>query len=246
MNLIVTTNGLRLDQPAITELHTIGPLDVRVSFEGGPELHEHVRGRHTYQPAIDALARLIRSGIPATARLTLCQGAQHDLPILFADLSAAGVRNVKVALAKRAGRAATPAGQHLVIDNLDPAVVAWLETLSSQHGLRLQLSADDFAIELADGPLSKLRDIHRPNCGAGFETCHINPRGEVLACAAIPNLSLGSLQARSFTDIWESAAANAYRSQATKSTSRRLCDTLADHPSVPLHIRRPTRTHPTL
>jgi len=224
MNLIVTTNGLLLTKKAIEELKRIAPLEIRVSFDGGPELHEHVRGANTYRRALRGLERLVSSQISATARLTLCRGAEEELPALFSDLQATGVGNIKIAVVKPAGRAATQTGSHLVggIPGRDRA--ADLIGLGEQFGLTVQLSADDFPLSIIDAGDPKLRDIERPNCGAGFESCYITPKGQILGCVVLPELGFGELQSQSFRTVWEGKLAREYRQSADGVTTRRLCD----------------------
>lgn len=91
MNLIITTNGLLLN-PSVTETLTeIEPLEIRVSFDGGPTLHEHIRGSGTYPKTLNGIALLVKAGLNTTARLTLCKGSDSDFQILFQDLSWVGV-----------------------------------------------------------------------------------------------------------------------------------------------------------
>ncbi len=49
LNLIITTNGLRLTADVVRVLREVEPLEMRVSFDGGPKLHEHIRGKNTYR-----------------------------------------------------------------------------------------------------------------------------------------------------------------------------------------------------
>ena len=241
MNLIVTTNGLLLDDAVIEQLRSIRPFDVRVSFDGGEAFHDRVRGKGTYRASLAGMAALVRAGIPTTARLTLCKGGEVELPALFDDLRGVGVRNVKVALAKPSGRGATPSGRHLVVDEVDPEILKTMEAQSAERGLRLTLAADDFEVEVTDGSMSKLRDVDRPNCGAGYETCHITPRGELLACSAIRNLPFGTLATRSFLDVWEGHVARSYRDTASATAERRLCDAVGDpSAAAPIPLRRKT------
>jgi MoaA/NifB/PqqE/SkfB family radical SAM enzyme len=227
MNLIVTTNGLLLDAHALAVLQEIQPLEVRVSFDGGPRLHEHVRGRHTYRRSMRTIARMAAAGLRVTGRLTLCAGGDDELNVLFEDLAAAGVRTVKVAVAKAAGRGATPTGRHLVRPVPDPDAADLLRRLAAEAGLTLRLAADDFPTALDDGVLSKLRDVDRPSCGAGTETAYVTPRGELLGCVAIPDRSFGALHTSSFAEVWEGRAAQGYRQEADESGARRLCDVMA-------------------
>jgi MoaA/NifB/PqqE/SkfB family radical SAM enzyme len=224
MNLIVTTNGLLLTQKAIERLKHIAPLEMRVSFDGGPTLHEHVRGANTYRRALRGLERLVVNRFSAAARLTLCRGVDEELPILFSDLQAAGVAKIKIAVVKPAGRAATQTGSHLVDGIPNSRKAEELVKLGEQFGLAVQLSADDFPISITDAKDPKLRDIERPNCGAGFESCYITPTGQILGCVVLPNLGLGELRNQPFRTVWEGKLAREYRQSASGVTTRRLCD----------------------
>lgn len=226
LNLIVTTNGLRLTDPAVTTLKDIDPLEIRVSFDGGPYMHEHVRGKNTYKRAIRGLARLAKADINCTARLTLCRGAEDELPILFDDLRSTGVTTVKIAVVKRAGRAATEAGSHLVGSLPGKSEGDALIELGAKSGLTVQLSADDFPVTVVDARDPKLRDAERQNCGAGLETCYITPKGQILGCVVMPDLRLGQLQKQSFAEIWEAREAADYRRRAAGASNRRLCDAM--------------------
>jgi len=243
MNLMVTTNGLLLGEHALEVLREIQPLEVRVSFDGGPRLHEHVRGAHTYARSMRTVARMVDAGLSVTGRLTLCAGGDDELGVLFGDLTAAGVRTVKVAVAKSAGRGATDTGRHLVRKLPDPDVASLLRRLADEAGLELRLAADDFPAELHDGVLSKLRDVDRPSCGAGTDTAYVTPRGELLGCVAIPDRPFGELHTASFSEVWAGRAAQHYRQDAEESGARRLCDALAQPmtPSGAIMVGMPRR-----
>ena len=245
INLIITTNGLKVTSTVVDVMQQIAPLEVRVSFDGGPGLHEHIRGPGTYLKAMKALTLLTASGLRAAARLTLCQGADSELPQLFSDLSQAGAKAVKVAVIKPAGRAATHTGMHLLGYRSSEQAVASLMTLGRAQGLRVQLSSDDFPVSATVANDPKLRDSDQPNCGAGFETCYISPRGQLLGCVTIPQIGLGDLHATPFLEVWSSRQAAAYRHRAAATDQRRLCDAfcsqvggLADG-SVPLMTLSP-------
>jgi len=224
LNLIITTNGLRLTSAVVRVLKQVEPLEVRVSFDGGPKLHEHVRGKNTYRRALRGLKLLVASDIYASARLTLCRGVEDELPVLFDDLVAVGVKQVKIAMVKRAGRAATVEGSHLLSTLHDNKYADILVLLGQRHGLAVQLSADDFPLSIIDAGDPKLRDAETRNCGAGLDTCYITPRGQILGCVVMPNLGFGQLHTQSFREVWEGRIAAEYRVRAESATTRRLCD----------------------
>ncbi len=228
MNLIVTTNGTLLTPRTAKELKQIDPLEARVSFEGGPTFHDKVRGNGAYSRAIRGLGNLVESGIKSTARLTLCRGANEDLPVLLDDLTKIGVQTVKAAVVKRAGRAAVESFSETWDYFPDENVAAWLLALGKEHNLEVQLSADDFPVPSEDANDPKLRCPERTNCGAGFESCYISPNGEVLGCVTMPNLVFGLLHTESFLSVWQGKLAESYRQLAEAASERRLCDSLCN------------------
>lgn len=224
LNLIITTNGLRLTPTRVEKLSDARPLEVRVSFDGGPELHEQVRGANTYRAALRGLALLIKKGMRATARLTLCRGAERELSTLFSDLANVGVRQCKVAVIKRSGRAATTAGADLLTSLPSSQDMDTLTQMARPFGIELQFSSDDFPITAIDGADPKLRDAETHNCGAGLDTCHITPTGQILGCVAIPGLGFGNLGSQTFREVWGGRVAREYRQWADGEGTGRLCD----------------------
>lgn len=226
LNLILTTNGTRLTDKVVADLVAIKPLEVRVSFDGGPLLHDEIRGKGVYAKAIAGAERLVKSGINTTARFTLVRDGEREIPQLCADLKKIGVERLKVAVVKEAGRAATGEGRNHLRDLPTLEIAAAVKKLGEKHGMDVQLSLDDFPVSVEDSHDPKLRDSERANCGAGFDTCYISPQGDVLGCVTIPGLGFGNLKKLSFRDVWESRIASDYRHKAEASGARRICDAL--------------------
>lgn len=226
VNLVVTTNGLLLRPGTVEKLKSVHPLEVRVSFDGGPKLHEQVRGPKTYQRAIQGLSNLAKSGVNSTARLTLCRGDDEGLPQLFEDVKTVGAKTVKIAAIKEVGRAATEIGRHLLRDDINELTAAGLLALGEKFDIAVQLSADDFPIPMDKTNDPRLRDYQRKNCGAGFETCYIAPNGELLSCVTMPHMAFGLLHTESFQKVWRGKLAEDFRRLAEGGKDRRICDAL--------------------
>lgn len=225
INLIVTTNGTLITQDISKKLREVNPLQVRVSFEGGPEFNDRVRGKGAYTRALRGLSNLVESGVESCARLTLCRGSDKNLPVLFEDIARLGVRTVKTTVVKEVGRAVESFDENWDYSP-NKNSVEWLLSLGKKYHLEVQLSSDDFPISFEDAKDPKLRCPDRSNCGAGFDTCYISPNGEVLGCVAIPNLPFGPLHTESFWSVWRGKLAEDYRRFAEESKGNRLCDSL--------------------
>lgn len=222
MNLTITTNGSLAGENIADELSDVSPLDVRVSFDGGPELHDSIRGNGAYKKAMRGLLNLITAHVPATARLTLSSGGDDELHRLFDDLADIGVKKTKVALTKPIGRA-TDQGRHLVRAIESAKTSQWLMKLGMERGMLIELSSEDFAAPILPIMDSKLR-VQAPHCGAGFETAYISATGRVTACVAMPTQTFGELHGSSFEEVWMSKMAMEYRDWASGLDMQRICD----------------------
>jgi MoaA/NifB/PqqE/SkfB family radical SAM enzyme len=222
MKLIVTTNGVLLHERNIQALKTVAPAEMRISFDGGRHFHNSIRGRDNYDKALKGLETLIQNGFNAVARYTYCNGADTELEQMFCDIAATHCKSIKIALLKKAGRA-----QHepdLLTQLGDAGLACWFIGLGKKYGLSVQLSSDDFPIDFSETNDTKLRRDGRSHCGAGFDTAYVSPRGHVLSCVTIPSHSFGQLHYQSFTEAWQSQAAQQFRTEASRCGVCRICD----------------------
>ncbi len=224
MNLIVTTNGLLLNERNLQILKSVKPLETRVSFDGGKAFHNSIRGRDTYTKALRGLHNLHKKGLNATARFTYCNGADTEMETLFSDIADTGISTIKIAVLKKAGRAINE--KDLIPQMPDRDTALWFNSLGKKYKLQVQLSSDDFPINYLETNDPKLRDLTRSNCGAGFETCYISPYGQVLSCVTMPHLSFGALHEDTFMSVWQSHKAESYRAKASACGVCRICDGL--------------------
>ncbi len=229
MNLIVTTNGILLRSNEINKLKIISPLEVRVSLDGYKDIHDEIRGSGTYSSTIKTIESSIEQGLNITVRLTISSRSENNIDELFKDLSVIGVKAIKVAVTKNAGRARDSGGNIYVWKNNTTTLKNTLFTLAEKFGLLIQLSEDDFEVNSMFINDPKLRSTEADHCGAGFETCYITPHGEVLGCVTIENISFGNVTKQSFLDCWVNTISSKYRVESSKSPSRRLCDHLCNN-----------------
>jgi len=229
LNQLLTTNGLLITRAVARRLARLDLLEIRVSFEGDEPFHETIRGRGTYRKALRAVAELVESGVRTVARLTLCRGSDEGLPALFEDLAARGVKRLKGVTIKGVGRASCPENRELLGYPTDRATARRLQTLGAEHGIVVELSADDFSLDAEAARDRKPRFRHARNCGSGFETAYVAPDGGVHPCAGLRAHAFGTVRSMSFMEAWTSPEADAFRRMATACAHRRLCDALIEH-----------------
>lgn len=79
-SLAILTNGTLLTPQAAGLLKQVKPGFVQVSIDGARETHERIRGRGSYDRAVEGLACLVKAGIPAYISFTAHRGNYRDFP----------------------------------------------------------------------------------------------------------------------------------------------------------------------
>jgi len=232
LNVVLSTNGTLLTPALARRLAALGLLEVRVSFDGARDFHQKIRGPGTYGMALAAASMLAESGARVVARITLCRGCEEGLPELFADLAAVGVKRVKAVAVKDVGRASRSENRWLLGYRTDRASAESLQALGARHGMVVELSSDDFSVSRTEARDRKPRYRGARNCGSGFETAYVSPRGDVHPCAGMRCRTFGNVRESSFMHVWTGPAALAYRKAASRCTHERLCRGLGKDPCV--------------
>ncbi len=74
----VLTNGTLIDEVVAKELKRLKPTYVQVSIEGTKETHEHIRGKGSYDKAVNALKYLNAQNIPTLISFTAHKKNYHE------------------------------------------------------------------------------------------------------------------------------------------------------------------------
>lgn len=70
----VLTNGMAIDGPTARFLKSLSPRFVQVSLEGGPSIHDHLRGEGNFDQTVAAIAQLVCAGVPTLIAFTAHKG----------------------------------------------------------------------------------------------------------------------------------------------------------------------------
>jgi len=222
LNVQVSTNGTLITPSVANSLADIGLNEVRVSFDGGQQVHDSIRGLGTYQRALGAVAILSRTTVTVVPRLTLCSNSKLGLEQLFKDLASMGIKTIKVSDVKDAGRASLFENQELLNHSKRAATVMELRDIGKRYGIMVKFPVY-FPITLEEVDGREMRSSKRKNCGAGIVTAYISPSGNVQPCSSMPRLIFGNLSTISFMDAWTSSEAATYRHLALSCGCCQLC-----------------------
>jgi MoaA/NifB/PqqE/SkfB family radical SAM enzyme len=222
LNIVLTTNGILVTPLVAERIKESGISELRVSFDGSQPVHDLIRGIGNYRKALEAIKLLIRHGVKAVPRLTVCNDETLGLDNLFKDLKLIGATSIKVAIIEPRGRASLSTNKGLFKYERDDKISSVLLDLAQKYDLKLKLPSDlAGCAELADGGDLRLGKIK--SCGSGLETAYISPYGNVQPCSGTPEYVFGNVKDNSFISVWKNAAADSWRKRACSSCSWCLC-----------------------
>ena len=225
LNTVVTTNGTLVTPEIADKLRELNLYEVRVSFEGSRPIHDSVRGQGCYKQALNAVTILTERNLRVLGRITLTSKSDQGLSNLYRDLSSHGVREMKVSVAKDAGRASQ--NRDLLGYPTDLETAGKLIDMGKKYDMDVKLAYDDFPLLWEEARARKPRSGKCNNCGAGLETVYVSPAGKVCPCSSMTNYPFGDLRNASFMAILKSEVATNYRRLALAhndaSQGRHLC-----------------------
>ncbi len=175
-------------------LASIRPLQVDISVYGpNPKVHEAVT-QHvgSWERSISAARRLLERGVMVHLKAPVMESNVRELAELKAmalELGAQYSQDPKITTLKSGD----------AVEGADP-----VRLRMSDESLRQFYNVD--MVKNVDERFTGLNKDKGPSlattpCRAGLQACFIDPHGELLPCASLPN-SMGSLRKQSFKEIW--------------------------------------------
>lgn len=180
------TNGTLIDRRAALRLKAVGVVRVEVSLDGMGGTNDQFRGvRGAFERARAGIRNCLQVGQEVGLRLTASRHAIRELDQLFDFIEAEGIRRVAFARRITPGR-----GRDLARDEPSPREVRQaLDTILARtrepNGLGLRARQQ------------------RDKAGAG--TGNIDWLGDVHPSPLRPDITLGNVKERGFSEIWQEA-----------------------------------------
>jgi AdoMet-dependent heme synthase len=195
----IITNGTLLTADTIRRLASLGIMDIGISFHAAEhELHDRLAGKNgSFEKAFKSLLLCGKAGIRTMIK--------HSV----------STENFGQFMALR--KMADETGSLFECDSFvlphEKGTVSPFSLSTQQHGLFLKkMKAGAYAC-------GNKREINaRLHCDAGRSTAGISPSGDVAACIQLP-IVFGNLTKSTFSAIWHSSTAAAYRTQEKKLAS---------------------------
>jgi SynChlorMet cassette radical SAM/SPASM protein ScmE len=216
MRFQILTNGTRVTREFARRLQKTGRCSaIQVSLDGSrAEVHELMRGKGSFAPALQAIKILMAEGLPVTARVTVHASNINNLPatahLLLNELELRSFStNAISALGTRAkyGKALflTPS------ERLQAMKV--LAILDEKYHGRIQATAGPLADWKMFGQMesARLGGSQIPGrgrlvgCGCTFSKMAVRADGAYVPCVMLPQIVLGYIGIDSLEEVWHSS-----------------------------------------
>lgn len=211
--ILILTNGTLITREVANKLkkvrekfflynpnNVVKDLIVQVSIDGFKDTHEWVRGKGTWEKAIEAVKLLKENGITTIMTMIVHDRNFRDIPKI-------------IQLAKRLRvpvniESIIPIGKakehRLKVIPANKFIKYFYSNIGDDHDLANMLIGNPFStciVVLRN--LVKLR-----SCGAGFSTVYLHSNGDIYPCPlfqGMPEFMAGNIREKPFLEIWRNA-----------------------------------------
>jgi radical SAM protein with 4Fe4S-binding SPASM domain len=197
-DLYVLTNGVLVDRECAGRLAELGVSGVQVSIEGPGEVHENIRGRGSFAPALRGVTNLLGAGLGVTLNGTLSDmNADYFMDVVKLAV-ALGVRRLGFSRLVPSGRSRAMMDNALPKDRVREL---YGEILSvNPRGLDI-VTGDPVAAQASAQANGDCGQTALGGCAAGVSGLTLLPDGTVLPCRRL-DVPIGNVRADSLREIW--------------------------------------------
>lgn len=200
--LIVLTNATLFDDKKIEALKKLaGPkLLLQVSLEGpNAEIHDKLRGKGSFDKAVDGIKRLISIGITPIVSTAISKLNEKDISSTSRFLSKLGIQEHNVLWMHAKGRGASNLSDlYVPSDNIALAMKKLKKEYKEQEMIFDNVESLKVRVRTKRGRKNDL-------CNNCYEKICVNSDGHVYPCASLngdKNFDAGSVRKETLKDIW--------------------------------------------
>ncbi len=218
MRFSVLTNGSLMTPQIAAQLKASGRCDqVQVSLDGSTAaVHEMLRGKGTFAPALSAIKLLKNTELPVTVRVTIHPGNIDDLAsVTRLLLDKLQLPSFSTNAASSLGSSAKYGSESLLKPLEQLKAMRILAELEAAYPGRIQASAGPLADWHMFHAMEEARKKGQPipgrgrlvGCGCIFDRLAVRSDGAIVPCVMLPQMVLGQLGEDPLDDVWQHAPA---------------------------------------
>lgn len=199
----MVTNGLLMTDRAIDLAHKAGMGSISVSVDGLKKHHDYLRGKNTYENAVDAVRRLKDSGHFEIVELLSCpsRAMVEDIDEVYESVLAINPDQWRILPIAPIGRSLN--NPELLLDAAGwRKLLDWIRAKRAVKNPPLKVTLDEEGF-LGEPWEREVRELPY-FCFAGIHVASILADGSVGACPSVCREFIqGSVRERRFSEIWE-------------------------------------------
>jgi AdoMet-dependent heme synthase len=200
-NVAILTNGSLLTAEDAQKASCLGIMDIQVSLEGPPEIHDGIRGPGSFDDAVKGAHLLIEAGNKVSANMTLSGlnvGSIEEAVAIAKGIGFSGMGFSRLVPCGSGGRLLSSMLTSSEIRN------AYQRALTLNGPSFTVASGDPLAGVLSGVKPSRQSHLTLSGCSAGFSGITITSDGSVMPCRRI-GLKIGNLRKTALRQIWSSS-----------------------------------------
>jgi len=214
MRFQILTNGRLVDREVAKRLKATGRLNsIQVSLDGSrAEVHDSMRGKGSFEPALKAIQVLKEAGLPLTVRITIHAQNVDDLPaVAHLLLDEIGLPSFSTNSVSSLGTHAKYGDDMFLTPALRLRAMHVLAELDAKYNGRIEASAGPLADWKMFHELEAARQSGQPvagrgclvGCGCIFSRVAIRADGAYVPCVMLPQMILGHIGVDPLVEVWQ-------------------------------------------
>ena len=194
LSIRLLTNGTLIEENADGLAELLDPRvdEVQVSLDGRKEVNDAIRGKGSYEKAVDGIKALLGRGIPVSVAFTLIPENMGEALPLYREIAGLGIESFRI-------------GWGLPVGRLRKAV-PYAEYLKTVEEVKRE--SERLGVPVSGGELGAPLNV-RPEsfypCAAGTSQVFIASTGDVYPCLVLryPAFRFGSVREERLIEIWQ-------------------------------------------
>jgi radical SAM protein with 4Fe4S-binding SPASM domain len=215
LGIIITTNGLLINDALVERLQGLNIFDLQISIDGLEGTHDAFRGLPgSYNKALQAVRKLSQAGFRITVNSVMTQWNCHELEALVELAYQSGASTYKAVAFLPVGRGKKNAEKLILKPIQLKKNNLRLKALKKKYADKINVDFEEnYPLENEPAGETKLSHLGQiMGCAAGISQLVIDPYGKVFSCPFLHELPVGDIKNQSLAEIWcDSYILNVFR-----------------------------------